>query len=133
MRRAVISTRPSPKRCQTPVRVKFIKRRRRDSPLHQISNNLPGIRHFADNDYALDKTHRQQCPGVDVGSDPEYTEDTCGQRGLQLRGLGVTHRSDPDSRAQANLITSSGDTGLPRETREQGGRVCQRIRLRNVV
>lgn len=47
---------------QTPVRVKFIKRRGLDSLFHKISNNLLRIKHFADNDYALTKPISQQCP-----------------------------------------------------------------------
>lgn len=46
---------------QMPARVKFIKRRGLDSLFHKISNNLPRIKHFADNDYALTKPILQQC------------------------------------------------------------------------
>lgn len=46
---------------QMPARVKFIKRRGRDSLFHNISNNLPRIKHFADNDYAMTQAISQQC------------------------------------------------------------------------
>lgn len=46
---------------QMPARVKFIKRRGRDSLFHNISNNLPRIKHFADNDYAMTQPISQQC------------------------------------------------------------------------
>lgn len=42
----------------------------------------------------------------------------------------LPHRSDPGQPCPGHSDHFSGDTGLPRETREQGGRVCQRIRLR---
>lgn len=41
----------------------------------------------------------------------------------------LPHRVTLDSRVQATLITSVGTQGFLGGAREQGGRVCQRIRL----
>lgn len=68
-------------------------------------------------------------PRVDVGSDPEYTEDACGE-GSAAEGNQVLPRgSNPGRPCPGHCDHFSGDTGLPQETREQGGRGCQPIRL----